>query len=513
MANTIRLLHVEDDGQFAELVETFLHRELADVTIQHAVNPAEGAEILAESPIDCIVSDYDMPEINGIEFLEAVRDDYPELPFILFTGKGSEEVASEAISKGVTDYLQKGSGTDQYALLANRVKNAVERTKADQRAEEAQARYQTLIDDVLETSDIGTFILDANFEIVWINSAVEKYFGITRDDVIEADKRELIESEIADKFEDPERFKNRVTATYDDNTYVEEFSCHILPGEDRRERWLKHWSQPIESGLFQGGRIEHYTDITERKARKQELRRTERRFEAVLEDPNILAGVLDTDGRLLEANQTAMKYVDADIEDVLGEFFWETPWWSEDLQPAVRDHVEQAAQGQYVSYEADLETPDDEPYSVEGVIRPVTDDSGTVVSLIVSARDITDRAVRQQRLETILENTENPLFMKDREGRYLLVNEGYKRVFGLEETEVIGRTDAEIFPPEMADEVWANDRQVLETGETVEKEERIMVNGEARTYLSTKTPVYDIGTESDPEEPVAVFGVAQDITE
>ena len=138
MINTVRVLHVEDDGQFADLAETFLQRELADVTIQHADDPTEGMELLAESAVDCIVSDYDMPDINGIEFLEAVREEYPDLPFILFTGKGSEEVAGEAISKGVTDYLQKESGTDQYTILANRIRNTVEQHQV--RGELAGAR-------------------------------------------------------------------------------------------------------------------------------------------------------------------------------------------------------------------------------------------------------------------------------------------------------------------------------------------------------------------------------------
>jgi DNA-binding NtrC family response regulator len=54
-----------------------------------------------------------MPGVDGLEFLASVREEYPDLPFILFTGKGSEEIASEAISRGVTDYLQKETGTDQ----------------------------------------------------------------------------------------------------------------------------------------------------------------------------------------------------------------------------------------------------------------------------------------------------------------------------------------------------------------------------------------------------------------
>jgi DNA-binding NarL/FixJ family response regulator len=72
-----------------------------------------------------------MPGMDGIEFLQAVREEFPDLPFILFTGKGSEAVASEAISAGVTDYLQKDTGTNQYTVLTNRVRNAVKRREAE----------------------------------------------------------------------------------------------------------------------------------------------------------------------------------------------------------------------------------------------------------------------------------------------------------------------------------------------------------------------------------------------
>jgi DNA-binding response OmpR family regulator len=72
--------------------------------------------------------------MSGIELLETVRETYPDLPFVLFTETGSEEVASEAISAGVTDYLQKGGGSEQYALLANRIENAVQAHRTAERA-------------------------------------------------------------------------------------------------------------------------------------------------------------------------------------------------------------------------------------------------------------------------------------------------------------------------------------------------------------------------------------------
>ncbi|MFB6253878.1 MAG: PAS domain S-box protein [Halobacteriaceae archaeon] len=143
----VRVLHIDDEPDFASMVATFLEREHEALTVETATNASEGLDKLAETEIDCIVSDYDMPGKNGIELLETVRENYPDLPFILFTGKGSEEVASDAIAAGVTDYLQKGSGTENYELLANRIMNAVEQYRATKRATELD-RIRTLASDI-----------------------------------------------------------------------------------------------------------------------------------------------------------------------------------------------------------------------------------------------------------------------------------------------------------------------------------------------------------------------------
>uniref|UniRef100_UPI003EBA954A PAS domain S-box protein n=1 Tax=Halobaculum sp. EA56 TaxID=3421648 RepID=UPI003EBA954A len=119
--------------------------------------------------VDCVVSDYEMPGRNGIDFLERVREEYPELPFILYTGKGSEEVASDAISAGVTDYLQKGSGTDQYTVLANRIKNAVGRYRAE------RARQRHL--DAIETARDGISILNEHGEFIYVNKKYADLYG------------------------------------------------------------------------------------------------------------------------------------------------------------------------------------------------------------------------------------------------------------------------------------------------------------------------------------------------
>ncbi len=143
----VRVLHVDDDPDITELVAVMIERETDQLTVESATSASEGLDRLATDDFDCIVSDYDMPGTDGVKFLETVREEYPDLPFILYTGKGSEEVASEAISAGATDYLQKGRGTDQYELLANRIQNAVERYRSQQRAADLD-RVQTLTSNI-----------------------------------------------------------------------------------------------------------------------------------------------------------------------------------------------------------------------------------------------------------------------------------------------------------------------------------------------------------------------------
>jgi PAS domain S-box-containing protein len=165
----IRVLHVDDEPDFAALAAALMERENERFAVETATSASEGLDRLEAREFDCVVSDYDMPVTDGIAFLEAVRASYPDLPFILFTGKGSEEVASEAISAGVTDYLQKEGGTDQYAILANRVGNYVERTRA------TRERQRQL--DAIETAQEGISILDEDGAFVYVNEAYADLYG------------------------------------------------------------------------------------------------------------------------------------------------------------------------------------------------------------------------------------------------------------------------------------------------------------------------------------------------
>jgi len=194
MSDSVRVLHVDDEPGFAEMAGEFLEREDDRIKAVTAVDASEACELLAEEDVDCVVSDFDMPGKTGIEFLEAVREDHPDLPFILFTGKGSEEVASDAISAGATDYLQKEAGTDQYTILANRVLNYVDTARAN-------AHRQRQL-DAIEAAEEGISILDADGEFMYVNEAYADLYGYEPAELVGEHWCRLYPEEAVERVED-----------------------------------------------------------------------------------------------------------------------------------------------------------------------------------------------------------------------------------------------------------------------------------------------------------------------
>ncbi|WP_255195039.1 PAS domain-containing response regulator [Halorarius litoreus] len=181
VAEAVHVLHVEDDADFGVLTRAALTAE--GFHVETATDSDAGLAYLDDHPVDCVVSDYNMPDRNGLELLGIVRDRYGDLPFILFTGRGSEEIASDAISSGVTDYLQKGRGSEQYQLLANRIQNAVERHRVDAR----NRRWWQAI----ETAQEGIAIVDAAGHYTDANSSYAELYGYDREAFVGRHWREL----------------------------------------------------------------------------------------------------------------------------------------------------------------------------------------------------------------------------------------------------------------------------------------------------------------------------------
>jgi PAS domain S-box-containing protein len=164
----ITVLHVDDDEEFLSVAIELLERADDRLVVEAEPEPTAALDRVDEVDADCVVADYEMPGLDGLELLAAVRDARPDLPFVLFTGKGSEEIADEAISAGVTDYVRKGGG-NRYDLLANSIRNAVEA----QRTRDRLTRRSRAIEAATE----GIAILNADGECIFVNEAHAELYG------------------------------------------------------------------------------------------------------------------------------------------------------------------------------------------------------------------------------------------------------------------------------------------------------------------------------------------------
>ena len=301
-AASIRVLHVEDDEQFAELTATYLARFEDRIAMETAADVDEGLDALASAEFHCVVSDYDMPGRNGIEFLEAVRADRPNLPFILFTGKGSEDVASSAVSAGVTDYLQKGSGPELFELLANRVVNAVERRRAEREADHWA--------EAIEASNEGIAIIDADGRYTEMNDAYADLYGVDPAALIGEPWVTTVPEEEA------ERLREDVIPTLSDDPWSDE-------SVGRRVDDSLYPKLLSLAALDDGGHVCVIRDISDRKEREEELEAKAAKLDVLFEQSPDLIDIHDAEGRIVDANRRLCDELGYKRDELLDKHVWE----------------------------------------------------------------------------------------------------------------------------------------------------------------------------------------------
>lgn len=264
----IWVLHLDDDPGLVDVTGSFLEREGFQVVSETSAHDA--LERVNEDGIDCVVSDYEMPEMDGLELLERIREDHPDLPFILFTGKGSEEIASEAISRGVTDYLQKALGSDQYTVLANRIRNAVSQRRAVKEVERRSAWYE----QILRHSSDYVLIVDNMGKVSYVSPAIkrvmkyepEEVVGIDAFDTVHPDDQEYAATALSETIGSP---GDEVTVEF-----------RAIDADDE-VHWLEaRGANFLEDPIIEGVMV-NVRDITERKHREQALERQKEHLEGL----------------------------------------------------------------------------------------------------------------------------------------------------------------------------------------------------------------------------------------
>ena len=198
MDRTKTILHVDDDRDLVELTAEYLEREGENLEVLTATTVGDALDILDREAVECVVSDYDMSPTDGMAFFETVRDRDEELPFVLLTGEGSEELASDAISSGVTDYFQKGHGLDHYRKLANRIGNAAEKYRSEQQLEAKSDRFSLFF----EESPLGVIEWDERFEAKRANGAAESILGYSEEELVGSSWQRIVPEDERGAIED-----------------------------------------------------------------------------------------------------------------------------------------------------------------------------------------------------------------------------------------------------------------------------------------------------------------------
>jgi signal transduction histidine kinase len=170
----ISLLYVDDEEILLRLTKDYIEN-LGNVRVETASSVREALEKLRGGTYDAVISDYQMPVSDGLDLLKIIRLEKRDMPFILFSGKGREEVIIEALNCGADFYVQKGGNTRaQFAELMNMVYQAVLRRQSETELVRSERRLSDIIDFLPD----ATFVIDRRGKVITWNRAMEEMTGV-----------------------------------------------------------------------------------------------------------------------------------------------------------------------------------------------------------------------------------------------------------------------------------------------------------------------------------------------
>ena len=297
--NVIRVLQVDDDHSILEISKQIL-LDMGTFEIDNACCVDEAFKKLSSKHYDVIISDYEMPIKNGLDFLKELKQQQREISFILFTGKGREEVAVEALNLGADRYIDKsGSPETVYGELADAIKKTAERKESRKRLTESESKYRLLVEKSLQGIMIAQY---SPLRIVYANTSMGKMLGYSPEEltaISSSEIGELIHHEDRAMFFD--RFRNRSEGNQANKSH--EFRALRKDGSIV---WMEAFATPIE---YNGKPAVQamFLDIDEHKKAQELLIKSEQRYRELA---NFLPEIVfDTDvtGKITFFNQRAFE--------------------------------------------------------------------------------------------------------------------------------------------------------------------------------------------------------------
>lgn len=379
----ISVLYVDDEPGLVALLRHYL-QETGEFEVVTAGSGTEALALLERFRVDVVVSDYQMPGMNGIDLLRECRRRFGDLPFILFTGRGREEIVIEAIEHGVDFYLQKGGdAAAQFAELAHKCRQVVRRRRAEEELRASEVRNRRIIEG--SPTGIHLYELGPGDTLVFLgaNPAADRILGI--------EHAHLVGRTIDDVFPGlrdsgvPERY--REVARNGSSWHAD-----LVTYRDRGiEGAYEVWAYSIGAGRI----VIQFIDIAERLALEEELRELGRQWKVVFEAIGQPIMILNPEREILSVNRATERATGLTADMMIGRPCTEVFHGSTD--PPAECPFHRVLQ----SEEADS--------PVEMVIEalggtylvsctPIFDDDGRLEKVIHLATEITDRVRYEKEL-------------------------------------------------------------------------------------------------------------------
>ena len=396
MEPVYRVLYVDDETALLDIGKIFLERT-EKFMVDTAPSAQIGLEKIKGTSYDTIISDYQMPDMDGIEFLKIVRATNKLIPFIIFTGKGREEIAIKAFEHGADYYLQKGGQPmAQFAELAHKITKAVQHRLDEKALRESEARYRNVVED--QTEFISRFLPDGTH--IFVNEAYCRYFNVPRDAIIGHKFTPVI------PHEDQPLVREHFTSLTRENPTTIVTHRIIMP--DGNVRWQR-WS---DRAIFdeEGTLIEYQSvgrDISDQKEMEEALRDSKDTLNAIVRGSPIPQFVIDRKHRVIHWNETLEKYSGIKAEEIIGtnqqwKAFYqkERPCMADLLVDDKTETIPQWYEGRYAKsklIEGGYEATGFFPHMGQSgtwlyfTAAPIRNSGGSVIGAVETLEDITER--------------------------------------------------------------------------------------------------------------------------
>ncbi|HWQ65636.1 MAG TPA: PAS domain S-box protein [Methanospirillum sp.] len=303
----IHILYVDDEPILLDFGKEFLERD-PDLIVDTTPSAYDALLLLKQNHYDVVVSDYLMPEMDGISFLKEVRTLSKKIPFIFFTGRGNESMVIQAINNGADFFLTKDPEPVQKLIeLSQAIKQGAARYQAEQLFRKSEEKLRTIADYTYDWE----YWLDQNGTLLYISPSCARISGYTPEEFYQDPN--LLNSIIFE--EDQELWKEHYDCPGSESG-VSSIEFRIVTKEDGI-RWINHGCQPVygAEGIPLGRRVSN-RDISAMKKAQGELEASEARYRGIIE--NSAAGVVYTNisGQYLFANEAFLSLLGYTLDEL-----------------------------------------------------------------------------------------------------------------------------------------------------------------------------------------------------